>query len=100
EDAHERPRAPVTRLAEKRLRGAVESVPPGLLEPVEVDAADLRPDVADRGGVGVHVRVAVNGEVVGDRLRAPARSIRVADLLQEADRRMGHVARRLEVVVA
>src|SRR5205814_4770884 len=100
EDAHERAGARVARLAEEWLRGVVEGIPPGLLEPVEVDTADLRPDVTDRRRVGVDVRIAVNGEVVGDRPGAPARAVRVTDLLQETDRRVGDVARRLEVVVA
>ena len=42
----------------------------------------------------------MHGEVVGDRLRAAARTVRVPDFLEKADRRVRHVARRLEIVVA
>src|SRR6185437_5235383 len=99
-DMDVRPGARITRLTEKGLRGAVECVPPRLLEPVEVGATDLRPRVADGGSVGVQIGIAMDRDLVRDWLGSPARAIRLTDLFQKSDRGVRHVARRFEVVVA
>src|SRR5262249_11366945 len=63
EEAHERPvplRRLRTALLEQGLAGAVERVPPRLLEAVEVRAAGVRPREADGRRIRVEVRMAVD----------------------------------------
>ena len=73
-------------LAKDGLPGAVEHVPPGLFESIEVHAADVRPRESNRRRVGVDVGIAVQRDVVGDRRRPPARAIRGGNCLEEPNR--------------
>ena len=89
-------------LLEGRLRRPVERVPHRLLDPGEVRHAGVRPLVAleERIVRGARIRIGMEGELVHDRLRPAARPVGETEVVNEADRRGGDVARGLRAVVA
>ena len=87
-------------LRERRLGRAVEGIPGGLLDAVEVRQACVRPAVAVVRRIGVHRGVGMERELVHDRPRAVAGAVGGAEVADEAHGRAGDVAPRVRVVVA
>ena len=69
----------------RRLSGAGERIPRGLLDPGEVDEARVRPRIAAVERIGRGVRVGVEAEAVHERAATATRPVPGAEGCEEAD---------------